>query len=314
MGAVTVGQAAQGGQKPSIVAIMGCTDLYESTFIKTIGAVFLETDATGPFVGDGLGSCTAEPKLFIVPGTNIILIDTLGFNDTHASDHKIAKKNLDMFRKVVGANNMSHCVLVTTKWSCEQEVKANSDEADLTNILSFWKEILDTGCKSARFEDTSHSAISIISPLCKGRSIVPNAFMRRRPDERAKKLTQEDVKEVREEMAKAIRTKDFETAKILEKERKELEGHLSKMETERDKLRVEYKDQQVALEENEGTLGEKARKHTKRGNRLGRSARRSTIVVFGAGAVTLTGGLAAPPVVGFAAAHEVHWREEKLRE
>ena len=84
------------------------------------------------------------------------------------------------------------------------------------------------------------------------------------------------------------------------------------METERDNLRVEYKDQQVALEKNEGTLREKARKHTKRGKRLGRLARRSATVVFGAGAVTLTGGLTAPLVVGIAAAHEVHCREEKL--
>lgn len=132
--------------------------------------------------------------------------------------------------------------------------------------------------------------------------------------QRAEKLAQEDIKEVREETAVAIRTKDFETAKILEKERKELEGRLSKMETERDKLRVEYKDQQVALEKDEGILREKARKHTKRGNRLGRWAQRSVIVVFGAGAVTLTGGLAAPLVVGIAAAHELHCREEKLRE
>ena len=32
---------------------------------------------------------TAEPKLFVVPETNIILIDTPGFNDTHVSDREM---------------------------------------------------------------------------------------------------------------------------------------------------------------------------------------------------------------------------------
>ena len=136
-----------------------------------------------------------------------------------------------MFCKVVGANNMSQCVLVTTKWSCEQEVIANSHEAELINNPSFWKEILHAGCKYARFEDTSHSAISIISPLCKGRSIVPKFVVEwayggkrlheteaGRADEddvdRAKKLAQKDIKEVCEETAEAIRAKDFEQPKF----------------------------------------------------------------------------------------------------
>lgn len=53
MGAITVGLAAQDGQKPSIVAIT----LGKSTLIKTIGAISLETDATGPVVRDNLESC-----------------------------------------------------------------------------------------------------------------------------------------------------------------------------------------------------------------------------------------------------------------
>lgn len=41
-----------------------------------------------------------------------------------------AKKNLDMFRKVVGTRNMTRCTLVTTKWSREQEVTAKSHEVE----------------------------------------------------------------------------------------------------------------------------------------------------------------------------------------
>lgn len=57
MAALTIRQAAQDGQKPSIIAIMGCTGVGKSTFVKTIGAVSLEIDAKGPVVGDGLESC-----------------------------------------------------------------------------------------------------------------------------------------------------------------------------------------------------------------------------------------------------------------
>lgn len=297
-----------------------------------------------------------------------------------------AKKNLDMFRKVVGANNMNRCVLVTTKWCREQEAKAKSHEAELINNPSFWKEILDAGGRYARFEDTSHSAFSIISPLCKGLSIVPKVIVewahggkrlheteagRAVEDdvERAKKLAQEDIKEVREETAEALRTKDFETAKTLDKERAELEGRLQKMEAEREKLRVEYeqqrREQDAYLEqqrkeaeiqreraqkaqkeandrwelqqrkfesqqkqkeadekawreqrdnmrkEEAAYREEQSRKEAKRGNRIERVFRRTALGVLGAGAVIITGGLAAPVIAVAAVAHEAKCQDEK---
>lgn len=169
-----------------------------------------------------------------------------------------AKKNLDMFKKVVGAKNMSRCVLVTTKWSREKQDKANSHEAELTT--KFWKPMFDAGVKYARFEDTRQSALGIVSPLCKGESLVPKVIVEWAQEgkslheteagraveddvEQAKKVAQQDIQDVRQEKAEALRAKDFEAAKALERERKGLEQRLLQMEEEREKLRVEYEEQ-----------------------------------------------------------------------
>lgn len=48
-----------------------------------------------------------------------------------------AKKNLDLFRKVVGSDNMTRCTLVMANWSCEHKNKAESHEAELANNPSF---------------------------------------------------------------------------------------------------------------------------------------------------------------------------------
>lgn len=243
--------------------------------------------------------------------------------------------------------------------------------------------MLDAGARYARFEDTQLSAIDILSPLCKGQSIVPKvidewthgkhlhetAAGRAVEDnvEQAKKLAEADMKEVREETAEALRVKDFETAKTLEKERTELEGRLQKIEAEREKLRIEYeqnrreqqadwdaqrkreadlyqkkqkkankrwqaqqrefkiaakkqKDEQAEAarvyeakrEEGERIIrAEHALEKERKGNRIDRWVRRTAIGVLGTGAVVLTGGLAAPVVVGIAVAHEANCQEEK---
>lgn len=48
------------GQKPSIIAIMGCTGVGKSTFIKTAGAVAIDENGESggvPVVSDGLEGC-----------------------------------------------------------------------------------------------------------------------------------------------------------------------------------------------------------------------------------------------------------------
>lgn len=96
-------------QKPCIVAIMGCTGVGKSTFIRTIGGVSEDPDNAEAVVGDGLESCmytdvaaptcgadniggTAEPQLFRIPDTNVYLLDTPGFNDTNVSDREILRR------------------------------------------------------------------------------------------------------------------------------------------------------------------------------------------------------------------------------
>jgi ABC-type lipoprotein export system ATPase subunit len=52
-----MGGQGQLSQKPCIIAIMGCTGVGKSTFIKTLGGVSKDAKANAPVVGDGLNSC-----------------------------------------------------------------------------------------------------------------------------------------------------------------------------------------------------------------------------------------------------------------
>jgi hypothetical protein len=263
-----------------------------------------------------------------------------------------AKKNLELFPKVVGSNNMSQCVMVTTKWSKENPTMAQEHEQEL--LSSFWKPMFDAGVKYARYMDDRKSGLDILRPLCGEASIVPEVIYewayegkslhqtkagRAVEDEvsRAKEVAENDIREVRQEAAEAIKKKDYEGAKALENERKQLEARLRKMEEEREKLQIEFeekrKKQQKEWEtvqeqrqreyqaEQEKTradharyIVERDRKQRLQSSQTGRVLRRIGLGAMGTAAIVFTGGLAAPLVAAAAVAHEVKCDDEKEKE
>ncbi|KAH8593569.1 hypothetical protein B0O99DRAFT_515097 [Bisporella sp. PMI_857] len=364
-------------EKPVIIAIMGCTGVGKSTFIKTSGAQSVNPDDFGcnPTVGDGLESCTAEPQIYQIPQTNIYFIDTPGFNDTNISDREMlrristqlanlhaqrediagilylhpitherltgsAKKNLDMFAKVVGPQNMSRCTFVTTKWSKEDPTIAANREKELIGSQNLWKPMFDRGVKYARFGDSSASVMQIISPLCEGKTLLPQVVKEWTQDktplhltqagraveddaERAKEAHTHDLKEVEKEYKDALRQQNFEAARALEAEKATLKEHLDKMEKERELLRVQYENDKKETAENykkemDAYRGEQNRRQNiekqKRENKLGRWAGRIFVGGVGAGVTVLTGGLAAPLALAAYGAAEAAFQDERQKD
>lgn len=149
---------------------------------------------------DNVASGTGRCDIHQVPGTNVWLMDTPGFDDTFRNDgeileeinnclseafHKDAKitgvlyvhaiteprmrgsamKNLRMFREVVGPENMRHCHLVTTKWSKQPSSVSEDRETELLTKKEFWKPLINRGARVVRFHDSVQSAHDIIGPL-----------------------------------------------------------------------------------------------------------------------------------------------------
>ncbi|EKM78811.1 hypothetical protein AGABI1DRAFT_13598, partial [Agaricus bisporus var. burnettii JB137-S8] len=179
--------------------VMGPTGAGKSTFIKAA------TGADDVEVGHKLGSCTEEvravPCRHPSKDEDIVLVDTPGFDDTYKSDaeilEQIAKwladtykagvklsgilylhritdnritntvvRNLDMFQKLCGSENLSSITFVTTNWDSFraeniQEGKANEEQ--LSEV--YWKSLLDNGSKMLRFENTCSSAWNIIDAV-----------------------------------------------------------------------------------------------------------------------------------------------------
>ena len=72
------------------------------------------------------------------------------------------KRNLKMFKALVGNDHMNSCVLVTSKWTLEDENVAQQRESDLIQTAEFWGGLLAAGATIRRFEGDRRSALEII--------------------------------------------------------------------------------------------------------------------------------------------------------
>jgi len=130
-------------------------------------------------------------------GRPVVFVDTPGFDNTFKSDteiltmvadwlrkakrenikiaailylHRIsdnrmsgfAMKSLQLFSNLCGSQAMVNVVIVTTMWS-----KVGKEGTTLEQALEaeVWKEMLDSGCRTERFENTSESAWNIVGCL-----------------------------------------------------------------------------------------------------------------------------------------------------
>jgi len=179
-----------------VVVVMGPTGAGKSTFIECA------TLQCGPTVGHRLRSCTADVRAvrYAHPtdGYPVVFVDTPGFDDTYKSDveilamiadwlvkiyegrfnlatiiyvHAISSsrmtgsmlKNLELFASLCGQKAMPNVILTTTKWEYVSLTTGTNREEELRS--EFWKDMLNSGCRTERFQNTYDSAWRIIDSL-----------------------------------------------------------------------------------------------------------------------------------------------------
>ena len=256
-------------------------------------------------------------------------MDTPGFDDTNISDAKIletitkalvdafndraeiqgalyihpvtearmrgsGRKNLIMFKKVLGMKGMTHCRLVTTKWSLQQDDLSEAREQELCEKEEFWKPLLVAGARTVRFNDSMQSAIGVIQPLIQGDSFEPllveEVVKKKKPLSQtqagqvvnddiaeANKAHKAEVAQLKADEAKAREAKDAEFADMLRDERK----------THEDKLRQ--------LEEDKKTMAQSVA--SSKSGRFARWVARASAVFVGTAATIVSGGALAPAAV-----------------
>ncbi|KAJ0116799.1 hypothetical protein J7T55_009950 [Diaporthe amygdali] len=246
--------AQQFNEGDIIMAVMGVTGAGKSTLIsKLIG----DDSGAVPVVGHGLQSETKLTDVYQfhhkVHGT-IHLIDTPGFDDTHASDaevlreiasflsstyqtkvklsgiiylHRIsdnrisgsALRNLRMFKELCGEDAYKHVVLATSMWGKEDHEKALGRERELVAEGGFWSTMKERGSSVMRWLGDSVSAHEIIEHLLLARSrhgVVSLKIQRELVDEGKRLVNTSAGQEVNRELSELREKMENELRRIQE--------------------------------------------------------------------------------------------------
>ncbi|EWC45606.1 hypothetical protein DRE_05167 [Drechslerella stenobrocha 248] len=187
-----------GEEREVLIAVMGMTGAGKTTFISKA------TGKQDIGIGHDLKSSTREITIHStkIDGITVHFIDTPGFcdSDVNISDAKVleliaeylntaynkdqklngiiylhpisetrmkgpAVKNLSLFQKLVGDDNLKNVVFITSMWSeCSDEVGAHREQQLHSD---FWRFMLDCGAATERFQNTPESAHDLTRMLIK---------------------------------------------------------------------------------------------------------------------------------------------------
>ncbi|KAK2743511.1 hypothetical protein FQN57_004808 [Myotisia sp. PD_48] len=225
-----------------------------------------------PTVGHGLEACTkkvTEYRCNKIPGKEIILIDTPGFDDTTRTDtevlrelatwltisysdniklngliylHRItdvrmqgsAKRNLTMFKKLCGDDVFTSVLLVTSMWDLVSASVGASREKELLDTPEFWGWMKNRGSKTFRLDHSAQGAKKLLQyfvPVVHSHVVLDIQHQMvddKKPLEETsagrvvaeaiaaeRKRFQRELQVMRDEMKKAIETKDKEAEENL---------------------------------------------------------------------------------------------------
>ena len=182
-----------------------------------------------------------------------MLVDTPGFNDTVRSDTEILGllvdwmkesygerqfsgliylhdisgarmtgsilKNLRMFRKLCGEDNLRNVILATTKWAITPINDAILRERDLCCDQGFWGLMIKAGSMVRRFDNTEASARSLVEELLHSGSDSFTPKIQREVVEEHKNLSQTDAGAfIEEALARQAKTHKEEMKALLEEQ------------------------------------------------------------------------------------------------
>ena len=162
-------------------------------------------DMPPPQLTSGTGTQRSRPVPAIVGGTEVLLVDTPGFDDSIRSDgdilleissglaaqnalgvkllgviylHDITvrrmrrslKRELQLVKLICGVENYGHVLLVTTQWGDDKRyVEYGDRQAQLED--NYWEDLIQGGATVCEFKGTEESARGIVSQLNTGKGI-----------------------------------------------------------------------------------------------------------------------------------------------
>ncbi|KAK3343124.1 hypothetical protein B0H65DRAFT_510082 [Neurospora tetraspora] len=238
-----------------IVAVMGMTGSGKSTFISHCVGVDLG------IVGHGLQGYSEVLKAIGV-----------WMGDTYSKNIKLngiiylhritdprmvgsAKKNLFIFKKLCGQNALKHVTLATTMWEAVQPSDGERRERELLETQEFWGYMQSKGADVERHYNNRESAMRILSKFFTEEQVVTTlqrelvegkkevldtaAGMElnseyRVMEENLKRELQRTVEDLKE----AQKAKDEESARELEKYRKQVDDKIAQVLRDREDLKV----------------------------------------------------------------------------
>ncbi|KAH8682882.1 hypothetical protein BGZ60DRAFT_524228 [Tricladium varicosporioides] len=241
--------------KPVVLFFTGETGVGKSTFIRYATGLDVKSGFGDTYQNDAsilaaVDCCLADAFQDSVELAGVLFLHSL----VEARMKNGAMKNLVMFKKMVGPENLYKCRLITTKWSLQDRAVSEQREGELQNNPNFWKPLIDRGARMVRFGDSMDSAKEIIRPLLEGPGVVLQ--LTQETQIKGLKLEATDAgKEVNEDLQKAkdahrqeladlagmhemaMVEKDQELAMEIKKQEARIEEELRQLEEERKVLR-----------------------------------------------------------------------------
>lgn len=286
-------RAFRDGYEPAegdvFVAVLGQTGVGKSTFISKVA----EKEVS---IGHNLQACTQEVGVFLCKARayNIYLVDTPGFDDTDRSDTEVLReiaswltasysnsiklhgiiylhritdprmqgsgmRNLHMFKRLCGDQNLSNVVMATCQWERVLEADGIEREKQLKETHNFWGYMIERGSQIHRHYNTRESALRLIDNLVGGTTSRPkivldiqaqmvdegmdlaNTAAGQAVDDAIAKERQRFAKQIAEsqaDMKEALASRDRETAEILKQHQDEMNERVRKLDKEHSALQV----------------------------------------------------------------------------
>jgi hypothetical protein len=273
-------------------------------------------------IGHNLQACTQEVGVYLCRSRdfNIYLVDTPGFDDTDRSDSEVLReiaswltasysnsiklhgiiylhritdprmqgsgmRNLHMFKRLCGDQNLSNVVMATCQWERVLEADGIERERQLKETKNFWGYMVERGSQVHRHYNTRESALKLIDSLVGGTTSRPKIILdiqAQMVDEgkdlaatgagqaiddaisKEKERFAKQIAESQADMKEALASRDRETADILAQHQEEMNEKVRRLDTEHSALQVSlerlqeerFAKMKIALEEAERVSAE----------------------------------------------------------
>ena len=170
--------------------------------------------------------------------------------------------NLKMFKKMCGEDCLPNVVLLTTMWGgSEEQIRLQqARELELISDNKLWAGLIRLGARTMRWDRTEQTEIDIVKEIMNRPQIVLE-IQRQIVDEgmnlhqtaagiqlreeitKKEQEHQAELHEVREDMERALKSKNDQLAEELKKAANQLEDKLNKMELDKERLQVDLQKQ-----------------------------------------------------------------------